>query len=330
MKNKIYNIPLLVVMIVSLIGGIVCAYINNDLEPIGLVFNKTNGVVVDNKPQETSDPQTETTITTDYSLINGSWISEPTEDGAFLEFDINYPEVNNFNGYKGTIKESDKKEYDYVISFEDEHLYIDDVKDDNAVLYYSNDGVSYENHLILNKKVIDDVGDNTISTDPNDTSNKPTNTTSASSNNQISNTQSSNNKKGHYEERQVLVKDAYDEQVLVKKGECTQVLVQDAYDTQEMVYLDGAYFNGDPVEVAVCNDCGAIFYDSSVVDHITNSPNCGGWHNEVIDTCEPYWHNVEYKTVHHDAVYETRCEPDVYETVHHEAVYETQKIWVED
>lgn len=136
--------------------------------------------------------------------------------------------------------------------------------------------------------------------------------------------------KGHYEERQVLVKDAYDEQVLVKKGECTQVLVQDAYDTQELVYLDGAYFNGDPVEVAVCNDCGAIFYDSSVVDHITNSPNCGGWHNEVIDTCEPYWHNVEYKTVHHDAVYETRCEPDVYETVHHEAVYETQKVWVED
>ncbi|MBR0417663.1 MAG: hypothetical protein IJI66_00670 [Erysipelotrichaceae bacterium] len=49
-----------------------------------------------------------------------------------------------------------------------------------------------------------------------------------------------------------------------------------------------------------------------------------------VEISEPYWHNVDYRTVHHDAVYETRCEPDVYETVHHDAVYETQKVWVED
>ena len=52
--------------------------------------------------------------------------------------------------------------------------------------------------------------------------------------------------------------------------------------------------------------------------------------NKRVDTSELYWHNVEYRTVHNDTVYETQCEPDEYETVHHDAVYETRRVWVED
>lgn len=136
-------------------------------------------------------------------------------------------------------------------------------------------------------------------------------------------------KKGHYEERQVLVKDAYDERVLVRKGACTNVLVSDAYDTTEMVYLEGAFYGPDTQEGYVCNGCGAVFFDASINDHIGSSEH-PGWHNELIEISDPYWHNVEYRTVHHDAVYETRCEPDEYETVHHDAIYRTEMVWVDD
>ncbi len=139
----------------------------------------------------------------------------------------------------------------------------------------------------------------------------------------------SKEKKGHYEERQVLEKDAYDENVLVRKGECSLVLVRDAYDTQETIYLEGAFYGPDTQEGYVCNGCGAVFFDASINDHI-GSPEHPGWHNEMIEISEPYWHNVEYRTVHHEAVYETRCEPDEYETVHHDAVYRTETVWVDD
>ena len=148
---------------------------------------------------------------------------------------------------------------------------------------------------------------------------------STSNQNNTSN-QNTNSGKGHYEERQVCVQEAYDEQVLVKKGACTDVLVSEAYDTEEIVYLPGAYYGADTQEVNVCNDCGEIVQFAG--DHADLGH--GGCHNEFIPITDPYWHNVEYKTVHHDAVYQTRCEPDEYKTVHHDAVYETQKIWVED
>jgi len=139
----------------------------------------------------------------------------------------------------------------------------------------------------------------------------------------------SEEKKGHYEERQVLVKDAYDETVLVRKGECSLVLVKDAYDTEEIVYLDGAYYGADKEEYEVCNDCGARF-KGGISEHLANSETCGAWHNEWIEVSDPYWHNVEYRTIHHDAVYETQCEPDEYTTVHHDAIYRTETVWVDD
>ena len=148
-------------------------------------------------------------------------------------------------------------------------------------------------------------------------------------------TSSSDKKTGHYEtipayDETMLVKEAYDEQILVRKGECTSVLVKDAWD--EEVWDPGAWYGSDTVDAKVCNGCGEVFY-GSISEHMSENPDHGGWHNEQIAQGEPYWHGTK-SIIHHDAVYETRCEPDEYTTVHHEAEYKTihheeQKVWVE-
>ena len=152
-------------------------------------------------------------------------------------------------------------------------------------------------------------------------SNKPENNGSGSESG--TRPEQSSGNKGHYEERQVCVQEAYDEKVLVKKGTCTEVLVQAAYDTEEMVYLDGAYYGPDTEERAWCYICEHFYDDHCQLEgHPCN--------NKTVNITDPYWHNVEYRTVHHDAVYETQCAADEYKTVHHEAVYGTQIVWVED
>ena len=139
---------------------------------------------------------------------------------------------------------------------------------------------------------------------------------------QTSSNESEENK-GHYEERQICIQEAYDEQILVKKGECTQVLVQEAYDEEEMVYLDGAYYGTDQELINWCYICEHAYDDHC---HQEAHPST----TKLIDVSEPYWHNVEYRTVHHEAAYETQCEPDEYTIIHHDAVYRTETVWVDD
>ena len=80
-----------------------------------------------------------------------------------------------------------------------------------------------------------------------------------------------------------------------EKGHNEQVLVQAAYDEQVPIT--------EMKEFSICNQCGADItgdpwghLDQSAV----NGGNCGGYHSE--------WREVVtgYKTVHHEAVYETR------------------------
>lgn len=80
-----------------------------------------------------------------------------------------------------------------------------------------------------------------------------------------------------------------------EKGHNEQVLVQAAYDEQVPVT--------EMKEFSICNQCGADItgdpwghLDQSAV----NGGNCGGYHSE--------WREVVtgYKTVHHEAVYETK------------------------
>lgn len=81
-----------------------------------------------------------------------------------------------------------------------------------------------------------------------------------------------------------------------EKGHNEQVLVQAAYDEQVPITEMKAF--------DICNDCGAELnssnIDSHVKNHMMNDTGNGGWHTEWRETV------VGYKTVHHDAVYETK------------------------
>lgn len=80
-----------------------------------------------------------------------------------------------------------------------------------------------------------------------------------------------------------------------EKGHNEQVLVQAAYDEQVPVT--------EMQEFSICNQCGADITGNTqwhLEQSYLNGGNCGGYHSE--------WREVVtgYKTVHHDAVYETR------------------------
>ena len=352
-KKKKWPIILLVALL--LLGGGGCfAYFNNCLEPIGLPFRaKTEEETVkveeqnpeESKKEEVSvEPVQE--IKRDYSNINGKWESEKRSNGQYLTFEIDYPKVINFNDEIGSIEEkSIGSKYQYTVYLKDGYgklkLFIKDLDGDSATIWYPNEEGKYLEYLVLTRtekpaEVEQEnttempAQDNTATQQPKPSGTSGSNIAGSGNTSGNSSGSGSSNKKGHYEERQVCVQEAWDEQVLVKKGECTQVLVQDAYDTEEMVYLDGAFYGPDTAYANICNDCGAVFFEGGIDEHVANSDTCHGWHSEYVPISDPYWHNVEYRTVHHDAVYETQCEPDIYETVHHDAVYETQKVWVED
>ncbi len=343
--NKKKKWPIILLVVLLLLGGGGCfAYLNNYLESIGLSYKtKTEETVKveEPKPEETKKEEVKVEpvqeIKRDYSNINGKWESEKRSNGQYLNFEIDYPKVINFNDEVGSIEEkSIGTKYQYTVYLKDGDgrlkLFIKDLDGDSATIWYPNEEGKYLDHLVLTRtekpaeveqenSTETPAQDNTASQQP-----KPSGTScnnSNSSGNSSGDSSEPSNKKGHYEERLVCVQEAYDEQVLVKKGTCTDVLVKEAYDTEEMVYLDGAFYGPDTEERAWCYIC-EHFYD----DHCEQQGH--PFNNKTVELTEPYWHNVEYRTVHHDAVYETQCEPDVYETVHHDAVYETQKVWVED
>ena len=80
-----------------------------------------------------------------------------------------------------------------------------------------------------------------------------------------------------------------------EQGHNEQVLVQAAYDEQVPIT--------EMKEHSICNQCGAdITADpwGHLEQSAVNGGNCGGYHSEWRETV------VGYKTVHHEAVYETR------------------------
>ena len=94
-----------------------------------------------------------------------------------------------------------------------------------------------------------------------------------------------------------------------EKGHNEQVLVQAAYDEQVPIT--------EMQEFSICNDCGADITGNAwahVKDHMINDTGNGGYHSE--------WREVVtgYKTVHHDAVYETRYVVDSPATTKQELV----------
>ena len=139
--------------------------------------------------------------------------------------------------------------------------------------------------------------DNTASTSSSSSkpSSKPSNSgnnsgTSKPSNNSGSN--SNNSKPAEYTHNWVA---QYKTVNVPEKGHNEQVLVQAAYDEQVPITEMKAY--------SICNDCGADITGNTyehVKDHMINDTGNGGYHTEWRETV------TGYKTVHHDAVYETR------------------------
>lgn len=132
---------------------------------------------------------------------------------------------------------------------------------------------------------------NTSSNKNNTGSSKPSNSSSNNSgsskpsNNSGSN--SSNSKPAEHTHNWVA---QYKTVNVPEKGHNEQVLVKDAWDEQVPIK--------EMKELAFCNDCGADITDFAS-DHILNG-TCRRYHTD--------WREVTtgYNTVHHEAVYETR------------------------
>ena len=133
---------------------------------------------------------------------------------------------------------------------------------------------------------------NTASTS-NSSSNKNNSSSSSSKPSNSSNSSTSNNSKPAEHTHNWVAQ--YKTVNVPEKGHNEQVLVQAAYDEQVPIT--------EMKEHSICNQCGAdITADpwGHLEQSAVNGGNCGGYHSEWRETV------VGYKTVHHEAVYETR------------------------
>ena len=135
---------------------------------------------------------------------------------------------------------------------------------------------------------------NNSSSNSSKPSSKPSNSSSNNSgSSKPSNNNSSNSSKPAEHQHNWVAQ--YKTVNVPEKGHNEQVLVQAAYDEQVPIT--------EMQEFSICNDCGADITGNAwahVKDHMINDTGNGGYHSE--------WREVVtgYKTVHHDAVYETR------------------------
>lgn len=147
---------------------------------------------------------------------------------------------------------------------------------------------------------------NTASTS-NSSSNKNNSSSSSSKPSNSSNSSTSNNSKPAEHTHNWVAQ--YKTVNVPEKGHNEQVLVQAAYDEQVPIT--------EMKEHSICNQCGAdITADpwGHLEQSAVNGGNCGGYHSEWRETV------VGYKTVHHEAVYETRYVVDSPATTKQELV----------
>lgn len=137
---------------------------------------------------------------------------------------------------------------------------------------------------------------NNSSTNSPKPSSKPSNSGNNSSSSKPSNNSGSNSSSSKPAEHKHEWVAQYKTVTVPEKGHNEQVLVQAAYDEQVPIT--------EMQEFLICNQCGADLTGLDIDAHFKNSyfngGNCGGYHSEWRETV------VGYKTVHHEAVYETR------------------------
>lgn len=119
-------------------------------------------------------------------------------------------------------------------------------------------------------------------------SSKPSNSSNSSSSKPSNNNSSNSSKPAEHKHNWVA---QYKTVNVPEKGHNEQVLVQAAYDEQVPQYQD--------LERSICNQCGADI-TNNIDAHFKSSWDCSGYHMEFQQVL------TGYKTVHHEAVYETR------------------------
>lgn len=127
-------------------------------------------------------------------------------------------------------------------------------------------------------------------------SSKPSNSGNNSSSSKPSNNSGSNSNNSKPSEHKHDWVAQYKTVTVPEKGHNEQVLVQAAYDEQVPITEMKAH--------SICNQCGADLTGLDIDAHFKNSyfngGDCGGYHTEWREDV------TGYKTVHHEAVYETR------------------------
>lgn len=141
-------------------------------------------------------------------------------------------------------------------------------------------------------------------------SSKPSNSGNNSSSSKPSNNSGSNSSSSKPSEHKHEWVAQYKTVNVPEKGHNEQVLVQAAYDEQVPITEMKAH--------SICNQCGADLTGLDIDAHFKNSyfngGDCGGYHTEWREEV------TGYKTVHHDAVYETRYVVDSPATTKQELV----------
>lgn len=138
-----------------------------------------------------------------------------------------------------------------------------------------------------NKSNISESKKNNTASTTNTSSNK--NNTGSSSKPSNNNSSNSNNSKPAEHTHNWVAQ--YKTVNVPEQGHNEQVLVKDAWDEQVPQYQS--------VERSICNQCGADI-TNNIDAHFKSSWDCSGYHMELQQVL------TGYKTVHHDAVYETR------------------------
>ena len=136
----------------------------------------------------------------------------------------------------------------------------------------------------------------------NTSESKKNNTASTGSSSNKNNSSSSSSKPTEHTHNWVA---QYKTVNVPEKGHNEQVLVQAAYDEQVPIT--------EMKEFSICNQCGADI-TGRYIEHFEANDGCSGYHSE--------WREVVtgYKTVHHEAVYETRYVVDSPATTKQELV----------
>ena len=141
----------------------------------------------------------------------------------------------------------------------------------------------------------------------NTSESKKNNTASTGSSSNKNNSSSSSSKPTEHTHNWVA---QYKTVNVPEKGHNEQVLVQAAYDEQVPITEMKAH--------SICNQCGADLTGLDIDAHFKNSyfngGDCGGYHTEWREDV------TGYKTVHHEAVYETRYVVDSPATTRQELV----------